>query len=94
MANKIYVDDIYLEIIIDMQESISDATTHEMLILKNGVEVTWLSSIYNDRYLRYLTVAGDLDVAGTYFIQPNFVFPGGWSGLGETVSFVVNKKWR
>lgn len=94
MANKIYVGDLGLEIIIDMHEDISEATTYEMLVLKDGTEVTWAASIYNDRYLRYITAAVDLDVAGTYFIQGNLLFPGGWSGLGETVTFVVNKKWK
>ncbi len=94
MANKIYIGDVGLGIIIDMQENISEATTYEMLVLKNGTEVTWAASIYNDRYLRYITGVTDLDVAGTYFIQGNFLFPGGWSGLGETVTFVVHPEWR
>ena len=62
MANKIYIDDVGLEIIIDMKEDISDATTYEMLVWKNGEEVTWTSSVYNDNYLRYVTIDGDLDV--------------------------------
>jgi len=94
MANKIYIGDVGLEIIVDMQEDISEATTYEMLVLKDGVEVIWAASIYNDRYLRYITAADDLDVAGTYLIHGNLVFPGGWSGLSEVVSFVVNKKWK
>ena len=61
MANKIYVGDVGLEIIIDMQEDISAATTYEMLVLKNGTEVIWDASIYNDRYLKYVTEADDLD---------------------------------
>ena len=93
MANKIYVGDVGLEIIIDMQEDISAATTYEMLVLKNGTEVIWDASIYNDRYLKYVTEADDLDDAGIYFIQGNLVL-GGWSGLGETVTFVVNPKWK
>jgi len=94
MANKIYINDVGLEILIDMQQDISDATTYEMLVLKDGVEVTWDSSIYEDKYLRYVTEVDDLDVAGIYYIQGNFVFPGGWSGLGETVNFTVHPKWR
>ena len=94
MANKIYIDDVGLEIIIDMKEDISDATTYEMLVWKDGEEVTWASSVYNNNYLRYVTIDGDLDVAGTYHVQGHFVFPGGWSGLSETISFVVHRKWR
>ena len=94
MANKVYIDDVGLEIIIDMQEDINLATTYEMLVWKGGEEVTWAAAIYNDRYLRYVTEVGDLDVAGTYYIQGNFVFSDGWSGLSETISFVVHPKWR
>jgi len=94
MANKIYIDDVGLEIIIDMQVNISAATTYEMKVYKNGSEVTWDSAIYNERYIRYVTEADDLDVAGTYYIQGSFVFPGGWNGRSETVNFTVHKKWR
>ena len=94
MANKIYIDDIGLEIIIDLQTDISDATTYDMLVYKNGAEETWTAAIYNTNFLRYVTVDGDLDVAGIYYIQPKLAFAGGWSGLGETVNFKVNQKWR
>jgi len=94
MSNKVYVDDIGLEIIIDMQADISAAVTFSLTVLKNGVEVTWASAVYNDRYLRYVTASGDLDDAGVYYIQPNIAFTGGWSGKGETVNFTVHPKWR
>ena len=94
MANKIYIDDIRLEIIIDLQMDISDATTYNMMVYKNGEEITWDAAVYESNFLRYVTEDGDLDVAGTYYIQPKLAFFGGWSGLGETVNFTVNKKWR
>jgi len=94
MANKIYVGDIGLEIIIDMQEDINDATTYEMLVLKDGEQVTWDAAIYEDRYLRYVTEEDDLDSSGVYHIQGNFVFPTGWTGLSETVNFTVHPKWK
>ena len=68
--------------------------TFSLLVLKDGTEETWLSAVYNNRYLRYVTESGDLDSTGVYFIQPNLAFPDGWSGLGETVSFIVYPKWR
>ena len=94
MSNKIYIGDVGLEIIIDMQADISAATTHDMKVYKNGEEVTWAASIYNINYLRYVTATDDLDVAGTYYVQGYLVFPLGWSGRGETVNFTVHKKWK
>ncbi len=95
MPNKIYIDDIALEIIIDIKEDISTLVTNDMLVLKNGVEVTWAAAIYNDNFLRYVTADGDLDVAGMYYIHPDCAFPpGGWDGLGELVSFRVWPKWH
>ena len=94
MPNKIYVGDDSLEIIIDMQEDISEATTFDLLVLKDGVQVTWVATIYNDNFLRYITETDDLDVIGIYYVQGNFVFPGGWSGLSETSNFRVWPKWK
>jgi len=94
MANKIYVGDIGLEIIIDMQTDISDATTYDMLVYKDGVEVTWVAAIYETNYLRYVTEADDLDIVGVYRIQGSLAFEDGWSGRSETVTFRVLPKWK
>ena len=44
MANKVYIDDIGLEIIIDMQMDVSDATTYSMKVMKETPLSTPLSS--------------------------------------------------
>ena len=91
---KIYVETVGVVILIDMGTDISLASTHEMIVLKDGEETTWDSEVYQDNYLKYTTQDGDLDVAGTYIIHPNLEFTNGWSGVTKPVSFKVHPKWK
>ena len=92
MSGKIYVGDIGTEILIDMQEDISMATEHDLLVKKpDGSIVEWPATTINNN-LKYICKGGDLDQKGTYKIQPK-IKVNGWSGLGETVSFQVYDKW-
>jgi hypothetical protein len=89
MANKIFINTVGLTIEINMVNTIVGATSLALNIKKpNGTIVIWVPEIYDSTKLRYLTVAGDLDQAGNYNIQPSFVL-GGWSGKGEVVSLSV-----
>jgi len=95
--DRIYVDDENVEITIKVNADVTldTATVYSMKVLKNGVEVEWASTVYEEKYLRYVTGAGDLDVAGEYYVQGYFEFPdGGFKGLCRTINFTVHPKWR
>jgi len=77
-------------IIVETGQALSGSTGIVLHVTKpNGQTVTWLNaSIYNTTQLRYLTVAGDLDVDGWYRIYPSLTL-GGWTGKGEPARFLV-----
>lgn len=88
MAGRIYVGDIGTVILIDMGTDISDATTTNINVRKKGGDVVWSASISGTNYLTYTIEEDDLDVAGTYYLQPYIVTPS-WTGRGETVTMEV-----
>lgn len=86
---KIFVGDIGTYIILDMQVDISLATNLNFKVVKpDETEEDWEPEIYNERYLRYQTVEGDLNVSGRYDIQPSLTI-GDWTGSGNPVKFIV-----
>ena len=89
MANKVFLNDVGTVLEIDMKENISTATGLKLEVQKpDGTVVEWTPTIYGTNYLRYTTVAGDLNKVGTYFINPKLTI-GGWTGEGDTVQFTV-----
>jgi len=94
MDDRVYVGAEDVEITVNMNADISTATVFEMHVYRDGTEVTWASFIYNDRYLRYVTAAGELDIAAEYYIQGYFELPSGFKGWSRTVSFTVHPRWR
>ena len=89
VPSKIYKNDVGTVVLIDMVMDISDATTKLLRVLKMGVETVWYPEVYESTYLKYTVESGDLDVVGTYYLQPHLTFADGWSGRGNTVSFDV-----
>jgi len=88
--SKIYVGDVGTVILVNMGEDISGATTTNLIVLKPGdsTEYTWSGSVYNDNYLKYTTLSGNISVEGEYKLQPYIVLST-WSGKGETVTIRV-----
>jgi hypothetical protein len=88
MQDKVYVDTVGLEVIIDMGDSVVGATNIVLNVMKpGGTETTWgAANVYLTRFIRYLTVANDINEVGLYKIQPEFELDG-WSGPTKTVSF-------
>lgn len=87
---KIYVGDIGTEFLLDAGQAITGATV-SIAVLKPGAtaEVPWSASVHTidgaARYVRHTTVDGDLDVAGSYRLQPVIALADGtWAGRGET----------
>jgi hypothetical protein len=95
MSGKIYKDQFGVEIgVVVKDRDISSATVHNLLVRKpSGVEVTWAASIVGENILRYVTVSGDLDEEGMYYVTPQLTI-GSWSGQGTPGSFTVYNKWR
>jgi len=92
---KIYVNDIGVVIEIDMGESLSTATNLKLKVRKpDNTKVEWTPTVYGEgfNYLRYITVANDLNLAGVWKIQPSLTL-GSWSGLADTVSFEIFAKY-
>ena len=89
MSNKIYVGDIGIIIILDTNETISDATTTDIEVKKgDGTMTTWTGSLSGTDSVEYMIVDGDLSCAGIYKIQAHVVTPA-WDCLGNTVEFQV-----
>jgi hypothetical protein len=88
-SNKVYVGDIGTEIILDAKEDISTATTVEIRYKKpDGTTGAWTGAVYDTTKGRYVTVSGDLDQAGSWYLQLYVVLPS-WSGHGETVAVTI-----
>jgi hypothetical protein len=91
--NKYYTGDIGTEIIVDCGSDITGATSPKIHIKKpNGTTVSKTASVHTidgeTRYLRYITITGDLDQVGEYRVQAGLTLAG-WSGRGETALFSV-----
>lgn len=87
-------DAVGLDIIIDMGTDISAATTTDIKVKKpDGTTATWTGAVYNTNYIKYTTVADDLDQAGVYQLQPDLVISG-YEGRGKTVSLRVYDSYK
>jgi len=94
MANRHYVGEIGTVITVDCGCDISGATVKSLKVRKpDGTEVSWTATIYNSNYLRYTTISGDLNLAGTYYIQAYVTFSG-WTGRGETAELVIYENFE
>lgn len=93
MANKIYNLDEGTEFIFDCGVSITDAiTTLVKVTLPDDTEVIWnaVKHIINgkENYLKYVSLAGDLDLIGVYIAITSFTFSTR-SGKGDPTIFTV-----
>ncbi len=87
---EVYVGDVGTEVSLNCGVDISTATVRKILVQKPNTTavVEWSAMADGANSIRYLTTTGDLDVAGTYHLQPYVELPG-WSGKGETVELFV-----
>lgn len=89
MSNKSYVGDVGTVLEVDCGVNISAASTHNIMMQKpdlTAVELT--GTIHDSNYIRYTTIAGDLDQSGIYRVQSKIV-NSGWEGLGETAKLRI-----
>jgi hypothetical protein len=89
MAEKHYVGEINTEIRVDCGIDVSLASTRKIFFKKpNGIVLEKTPTVYNNRYMRFFTVLGDLDISGEYELQ-TYIVLNGWTGRGQTARFVV-----
>lgn len=75
-SQKIYVGAVDKEILLDVISDISTATLVELHVKKpSGATEEWAAMVYNDHFVRHVVVAGELDEAGVYKVQPWIEMP-------------------
>jgi len=98
LAEKIYKGDIGTKIIavIDTSEDISGGT-HTFKVWKpDGTTTTWTATYElsgSDKTIYHTTVSGDLNVAGTYKLQP-YIDITTWVGHGNTIKLKVYDNYK
>ena len=91
---KHYKDAVGVDIILDCGADITGATDTKIKVEKpDGTEVEWAATIYNSNYLKYTTVADDLDQEGVYKMQA-YLTLSGFTGAGDTVSVRVYDEYK
>lgn len=87
---KVYVGDIGTEIVLDCGVDVSAATVRKILVKKPGATsaIEWSAVADGTNRIAHVAATGDLDVAGTYYLQAYIEMPG-WSGRGETAGLEV-----
>lgn len=89
MAEKHYVGEVGTDVIVDCGCDITGATSTKLKVKKpDDTTVEWDATIYNSNYLKYTTEAADFDQAGLCKLQSSLTLSG-WTGLGETVNFII-----
>lgn len=90
MADKVYRDGISIDIIVNMQASVTGASTLSLLVKRpDGITVSWSGTAYNTNYIKHTTVAGDINQAGIYKICPKLVYATGQVIYGETAELPI-----
>lgn len=86
---KVYTGDVGTEIVLDCGVDVSTATVRKILVKKpGGAAAEWPAVADGTNRIKYVTVAGDLDTTGTWYLQAYVEMPG-WQGRGGTASLVV-----
>ena len=91
----IYTDDVGVQITVDLKNTTIPATTVLTLNVRkpDGSIVVWTPTVnYGTGILTYITVAGDLSLAGDYVVQVHAVFLSGSILGSNTDSFKVYPK--
>lgn len=94
MAEKHYVKEVGTIVLVDCGCNILGATSTKLKVKKpDGIVVEWAATIEGTNYLKYTIQAGDLGQIGRYYVQASLALFG-WSGRGETDSFIVYEPYR
>lgn len=91
--SAVFVGDEGTDIVIDCGIDISTATVRRIVVQKreNGPKIYWVAVPASATAMKYTTLAGDIDVSGTWKLQAYVETPS-WKGHGEVVEMnVLNK---
>ena len=93
-ADKLYVGNYGVSIVVETCSSVSTATTLRMEVQKpDGTSVQWsataLSGDTEETKIYYVLTSGDIDQAGEYFLQA-YIADGTSVKRGNKTSFVVH----
>jgi len=89
--DNIYVGDVGVLVKVDVGQDISSSSIHTInVVYPDGTIANWSASI-NGNFLEYITVAGDLDIAGRYKIQA-YIEMGVYKGYGDTDILIISKR--
>lgn len=87
--SKLYKGDVGRDLYFDCVMTITGATVTNLLVKKpSGATATWTGTIYGTHHIKFTTVAGSLDEAGTYKVQP-YIEKGGIKARAETADVEV-----
>lgn len=90
-GSSVYMGDVGTAIILDCVAEVTDATVRSIKVKKaNGVRVTWSAALEGTTKIKYVVLAGDLDVVGNWTLQAYIEMPN-WSGSGDAVALRVNR---
>jgi hypothetical protein len=88
MADKFYVNDTPL-IRLDAVNSIAGASgVYIHFIRPDTTSGAWPATVDVNRYVEYQTIAGDLNIRGTWKLQ-SYMTIGNWTGHGETAKVEI-----
>jgi hypothetical protein len=91
---KIYVDNVGGVILLDTKTDISAATSIVIKVKKpDNSKAEWAAAVYNTTFVKYTTIADDLNMPGDYKVQAHFTL-NGWTGRGETAKFEVHSHFH
>lgn len=93
MTTKTYVGDTGTVITLDCGQDISAATGRAIEVRKpDGTTATWAADASGTDAISFTTLAGTLDMPGTWRLQAHVTLPSGeW--LGRTVLLTVYPAW-
>jgi hypothetical protein len=86
---KLYVGTVGCVIMVEGLDSIAGADVTLYIKRPDGVADEWDGEVGTDEEsIEYTTLGTEIDIAGTYFIQP-YVETTTWEGYCETVQLIV-----
>lgn len=86
---SVFKEDVGTEIVLDCGVDITSATvTNIVAAAPSGAVKTWAAVADGSTAIKRVTLAGDLDEAGTWTLQAYVEVPG-WAGHGEAVQLIV-----
>ena len=95
MTGTAYVGDSGSVILIETNIELKNATMIKINVYTPNKETKiWNAEVdlTNTKFIKYVVLAGDFAIPGTYYLQPE-VAVGGFKGKGETVKIMIKQSF-